>query len=132
MPQSWLAALHVYRDRRVLAILALGVSSGLPLLLTFSTLSAWLATEGVSKASIGLFAAVGLPYSLKFLWSPLIDGLPLPLFGRLGQRRGWAILIQLLLMAAILALGSLTPAQEPVATAALALLVAFSRRARTS
>jgi len=125
VPRSWLQALSIYRDRRVLAILALGVSSGLPLLLTFSTLSAWLATEGVSKASIGLFAAVGLPYSLKFLWSPLIDGLPLPLFGRLGQRRGWAILVQLLLIAAILALGSLTPAQEPVATAALALLVAF-------
>ena len=125
MPQSWLAALKVYRDRRVLAIFALGISSGLPLLLTFSTLSAWLATEGVSKASIGLFAAVGIPYSLKFLWSPLIDGLHLPLFARLGQRRGWAIFVQLLLIVAILALGSLTPKAEPVATAALALLVAF-------
>ena len=125
MPQSWLAALEVYRDRRVLAIFALGISSGLPLLLTFSTLSAWLATEGVSKASIGLFAAVGIPYSLKFLWSPLIDGLQVPLFARLGQRRGWAIFVQLLLIVAIFALGSLTPKEEPVATAALALLVAF-------
>ncbi|MFI4988077.1 MAG: AmpG family muropeptide MFS transporter [Alphaproteobacteria bacterium] len=125
MPQSWLHALSVYRDRRVLAILALGVASGLPLLLTLSTLSAWLATEGVRKASIGLFAAVGLPYSLKFLWSPLIDGLPPPLFAHLGQRRGWAILIQLLLMAAIVALGSLTPKEAPAATAVLALLVAF-------
>ena len=125
MPQSWLAALEVYRDRRVLAIFALGISSGLPLLLTFSTLSAWLATEGVSKASIGLFAAVGIPYSLKFLWSPLIDGLQVPLFARLGQRRGWAVFVQLLLMGAIFALGSLTPKEEPVATAALALLTAF-------
>jgi len=125
VPQSWLAALEVYRDRRVLAILALGIASGLPLLLTFSTLSAWLATEGVSKASIGLFAAVGIPYSLKFLWSPLIDGLRLPLFRRLGQRRGWAIFIQLLLILAILALGSLTPKEMPILTAALALTVAF-------
>jgi PAT family beta-lactamase induction signal transducer AmpG len=125
VPQSWLAALEVYRDRRVLAIFALGISSGLPLLLTFSTLSAWLASEGVSKASIGLFAAVGIPYSLKFLWSPLIDGLRVPLFARLGQRRGWAVFVQLLLIAAIFALGSLTPKEEPVTTAALALLVAF-------
>ncbi len=125
MIRGWLDALAVYRDRRVLAILALGFSSGLPLLLTFSTLSAWLATEGVSKTSIGLFALVGLPYSFKFLWSPLIDGLRLPLLGRLGQRRGWAILIQLLLMAAVVALGSLTPRAQPWATAALALLVAF-------
>src|SRR5579883_1198136 len=123
--RGWLEALDVYRDRRVLAILALGFSSGLPLLLTFSTLSTRLATEGVSKTSIGLFAVVGLPYSFKFLWSPLIDGIRLPLFGRLGQRRGWMIAVQLLLAAAVVALGSLTPKAEPLLTAALAVLVAF-------
>jgi len=123
--RSWLDAAALYRDRRVLAILALGFSSGLPLLLTFSTLSTWLATEGVSKTSIGLFAVVGLPYSFKFLWSPLIDGIRLPLFGRLGQRRGWMIAVQLLLAAAVVALGSLTPKAEPLLTAALAVLVAF-------
>lgn len=125
MIQSWLEALAVYRDRRVLAILALGFSSGLPLLLTFSTLSTWLATEGVSRTAIGLFAAVGTPYSLKFLWSPLVDGIRLPVFGRLGQRRGWAVFVQLLLMAAVFVLGSLTPKAEPVATAIVALAVAF-------
>jgi MFS transporter, PAT family, beta-lactamase induction signal transducer AmpG len=123
--RNWLDALSVYRDRRVLAILALGFSSGLPLLLTFSTLSTWLATEGVSRTAIGLFAAVGTPYSLKFLWSPLVDGLRLPLFGRLGQRRGWAIAVQLLLMGAVLILGSLTPKAEPALTAIVALAVAF-------
>ncbi len=125
MIRSWLEALAVYRDRRVLAILALGFSSGLPLLLTFSTLSTWLATEGVSRTAIGLFAAVGTPYSLKFLWSPLVDGIRLPLFGRLGQRRGWAVAVQLLLMAAVVILGSLAPKAEPVATAIVALAVAF-------
>jgi PAT family beta-lactamase induction signal transducer AmpG len=123
--RGWLEALDVYRDRRVLAILALGFSSGLPLLLTFSTLSTWLATEGVSKTSIGLFAAVGLPYSFKFLWSPLIDGVRLPLLRRLGQRRGWMIGVQLLLMGAVVALGATTPKDKPLVTAALAVLVAF-------
>jgi len=123
--RNWLDALSVYRDARVRSILLLGFSSGLPLLLTFSTLSTWLATEGVSKTEIGLFAAVGLPYSFKFLWSPLIDGVRLPLFSHLGQRRGWMLLIQLLLMAAIFALGTLTPKQEPYLTALAAVAVAF-------
>jgi MFS transporter, PAT family, beta-lactamase induction signal transducer AmpG len=122
---GWLDSLRVYRDRRVLAILLLGFASGLPLLLTLSTLSAWLATQGVSKTSIGLFAAVGIPYSFKFAWSPLIDGIGLPLFGRLGRRRGWAVLIQLCLIAAVVALGSLTPKEQPALAALLALLVAF-------
>jgi len=123
--RGWLEALSVYRDRRMLAILALGFSSGLPLLLTFSTLSTWLAQEGVSKTSIGLFAAVGLPYSFKFLWSPLIDGLRLPIFSRLGQRRGWMVATQLLLMVAVIALGSLTPKDQPALTALCAVIVAF-------
>ena len=70
-PKGW----RTYLDRRVLAVTALGFSSGLPLLLTFSTLSAWLTIEGLSRTAIGLFALVGLPYSLKFVWSPLIDRL---------------------------------------------------------
>jgi PAT family beta-lactamase induction signal transducer AmpG len=125
MIRNWLDALSVYRDPRVRSILLLGFSSGLPLLLTFSTLSTWLATEGVSKTEIGLFAAVGLPYSFKFLWSPLIDGLRLPLFCRLGQRRGWMIAIQLLLIVAIVVLGDLTPKVQPMFTAIAAVAVAF-------
>jgi PAT family beta-lactamase induction signal transducer AmpG len=123
--RSWLDALSVYRDPRVLAILFLGFASGLPLLLTLSTLSAWLAVEGVSKTSIGLFAAVGTPYAFKFLWSPLLDGIRPPLFARLGQRRGWIVVIQLLLMAAVIGLGSLTPKAAPGLTALLSVLVAF-------
>jgi PAT family beta-lactamase induction signal transducer AmpG len=106
-----------------MVILLLGFSSGLPLLLTYSTLSAWLAKEGISRSAIGLFALVGLPYSLKPLWAPLLDRLPPPL--RLGRRRGWAVVTQLALMAAVLALGALDPKQQIGTMAALAVLVAF-------
>ncbi|HZY58593.1 MAG TPA: MFS transporter [Candidatus Binataceae bacterium] len=116
----WLAP---YADRRVLMILPLGFASGLPLLLTYSTLSAWLATAGVSHARIGAFALVGTPYAFKFLWSPLIDRLPPPL--PLGRRRGWGIAIQIALAAAMLALGSCNPRTNLVRMGALALLVAF-------
>jgi MFS transporter, PAT family, beta-lactamase induction signal transducer AmpG len=116
-------SLAVYADRRVLLILPLGFASGLPLLLTFSTLSAWLATAGISRSTIGAFALVGTPYTLKFLWSPLIDRLPPPL--RVGRRRGWGIVIQLALIAATLSLGSCDPKRNLFAMAILALLVAF-------
>jgi len=123
VPGGWRAALAVYCDRRVLLILPLGFASGLPLLLTFSTLSAWLATVGVRRAAIGAFALVGTPYALKFLWSPLIDRIPPPIPA--GRRRGWGITIQIALIAAILALGSRHPQGHLGAMAGLALLVAF-------
>lgn len=113
----------VYTDRRVLLIFPLGFASGLPLLLTYSTLSAWLATAGVKRAAIGAFALVGTPYALKFLWSPLIDRLPPPL--PLGRRRGWAISIQIALIAAVLGLGLCDPKRNLVLMGGLALLVAF-------
>jgi len=90
---AWQRSIAQYSDRRVLLILPLGFASGLPLLLTFSTLSAWFATTGVSKATIGAFALVSTPYALKFLWSPLIDRLPPPI--PIGRRRGWGIAINL-------------------------------------
>ena len=125
--QSWLAAVRVYTDRRVIAILFLGFSSGMPLLLTFSTLSIWLAEEGISKTTIGLFALVGMPYSLKFIWAPLIDRLRLPLLTRwLGRRRSWAILTQVALMIAIIGLGGNDPANGAWVMAAWALFVTFA------
>ena len=121
---DWRRSLAVYADRRVMLILPLGFASGLPLLLTFSTLSAWLATAGVSRAAIGAFALVGTPYALKFLWAPLIDLLPPPL--PLGRRRGWGITIQIALVAAMLSLGSCDPkGGDLVRMGTLALLVAF-------
>jgi PAT family beta-lactamase induction signal transducer AmpG len=122
----WLQALSVYKDRRILTILFLGFSSGLPLLLTLSTLSLWMREIGVDLTTIGIFALVGLPYALKFLWSPLIDGFDTPFLGRLlGRRRGWAILIQLALMGAIVLLGMSDPLNKPFLTALVALAVAF-------
>jgi PAT family beta-lactamase induction signal transducer AmpG len=120
---SWKRTFAVYADRRVLLILPLGIASGLPLLLTFSTLSAWLATAGISRSAIGAFALVGTPYAFKFLWSPLIDRLPPPL--PIGRRRGWGITIQLGLIAAILGLGHCDPKHDLHLIGALAVLVAF-------
>jgi PAT family beta-lactamase induction signal transducer AmpG len=120
---NWRHAVAVYTDRRVLQVLALGFSSGLPLLLTYSTLSAWLSTAGVRRAAIGAIALVGTPYAFKFLWAPLMDRVPPPL--PLGRRRGWGVTIQILLIGAILALGLCNPKHNLPLMAALAVLVAF-------
>ena len=123
---GWLAGLAIYTQPRLVAILLMGFSSGLPLALTFGTLSYWLAELGVSLTAIGLFGLVRTSYSLKFLWSPLIDRLPIPLLtARLGRRRSWALTIQLLLMAAILGLGMTDPRRDPAITALAAVVVAF-------
>jgi len=121
---SWL---RVYRDRRMLAVLCMGFASGLPLALTGSTFSIWLEEAHVSLTVIGLFANVGLAYTLKFLWAPVVDRVGLPLLTRaLGRRRSWAIAIELALAAALVALGALDPARAPLALLfALAALVAF-------
>jgi MFS transporter, PAT family, beta-lactamase induction signal transducer AmpG len=123
---AWLDSLRVYREPRLLAVLFMGFSSGLPLPLTFGTLSFWLAETGISRTSIGLFALIGISYSFKFLWSPFIDRLPLPwITRRLGRRRGWALTIQALLALAILALGFTDPRTDPGLVALAAVIVAF-------
>ncbi|GAB4362351.1 MAG: MFS transporter [Kiloniellaceae bacterium] len=124
--RGWLRAFAVYGDPRIVIIFFMGFASGLPLLLTLSTLSYWLAKVGVDKTSIGLFALVGVPYSIKFLWAPVIDQVRLPVLARLlGHRRSWALVTQALLIVAILALGCTDPASNPWATAAAAFAVAF-------
>jgi PAT family beta-lactamase induction signal transducer AmpG len=124
--KRWRSALAVYRQPRLVAILLMGFSSGLPLALTFGTLSYWLAELGVSLTAIGLFGLVRTSYSLKFLWSPLIDRLPIPfLTARIGRRRSWALTLQVLLAAAIFALGSTDPRRDPAMTALAAVCVAF-------
>src|SRR5277367_633662 len=122
----WRRVYDAYRQPRLLAVLFMGFSSGLPLPLTFGTLSFWLAQSGVSRTAIGLFALVGIPYSFKFLWSPLIDRLALPrLTRRLGRRRSWALVIQALLAAAILALGFSDPIAGGARMALVAVIVPF-------
>jgi PAT family beta-lactamase induction signal transducer AmpG len=104
--RPWREAAAVYANPRLLAILGMGFASGLPLLLTTSTLSYWLARVGLDKTSIGLFALVGLPYSLKFVWAPALDHVRLPGLSRLGRRRSWMLVAQAALVAAILGLGA--------------------------
>lgn len=124
--RNWAAALEVYFSRRNLFVLLMGVASGLPLLLTLSTLSYWLSKVGVNKTTIGLFALVGIPYSFKFLWAPLIDHVRLPILNRvLGRRRSWLVLIQAFLAAAIFFMGMTNPAVAPLSVAAAAVAVAF-------
>jgi PAT family beta-lactamase induction signal transducer AmpG len=123
---TWFDSLRIYREPRMLAVLFMGFSSGLPLPLTFGTLSFWLAETGISRTSIGLFALIGISYSFKFVWSPFIDRLPLPWITRaFGRRRGWALTLQALLAVAILVLGFSDPRTEPGIVALCAVIVAF-------
>lgn len=123
---SWLASLKVYREPRLLSVLFMGFASGLPLPLTFATLSFWLSEAEVSRTAIGFFVLVGFSYNYKFLWSPFIDRLPIPVLTRLlGRRRSWALLLQALLMVAIALLGRTHPRTDLASTALLAVIVAF-------
>src|SRR5580704_617770 len=117
--------LAVYLKRRVLIVMFLGFSSGLPLALSGSTLAVWMTEVGVNLKTIGLFALVGTPYTIKFLWAPLTDALNVPLLSRLlGRRRGWLLLLQILLMAVIVLVGVFDPAASPFIVAFGVLLVA--------
>ena len=121
---SFLDALAVYLKPRVLIVLFLGFSSGLPLALSGTTLQAWMKTSNVDIRTIGLFAAVGIPYTIKFLWAPLVDAFDAPLLSRwLGRRRGWLLLTQIWLIAAVVFLAFCDPA-APALVALGALLVA--------
>src|SRR6202167_4559062 len=117
--------LAVYLQRRVLIVLLLGFSSGLPLALSGSTLLVWMRESGVDLGTIGLFALVGTPYTLKFLWAPLVDALHVPFFTRaFGRRRGWLVCSQLALIVSILLLALTDPARSPLFVALGALLAA--------
>ena len=117
--------LAVYLQRRVLIVMFLGFSSGLPLALSGSTLLIWMRESGVNLGTIGLFALVGTPYTVKFAWAPLIDALDVPILSRLlGRRRGWLLLSQFLLMAAIVFLALCDPSGPAFVVALGALLVA--------
>ncbi|HEY9859226.1 MAG TPA: AmpG family muropeptide MFS transporter [Candidatus Obscuribacterales bacterium] len=116
------SVLQVFQSRKMAALLLLGFASGLPLFLTSKTLQAWMTVEGVDLKSIGLFSLVGLPYSLKFLWSPILDRF-IPPF--LGRRRGWLILTQGALLLAIGAMALQNPSQALQLLAVNALLIAF-------
>jgi MFS transporter, PAT family, beta-lactamase induction signal transducer AmpG len=124
--KDWRATVAVYSSRRMVIVLLMGLASGLPLLLTLSTLSYWLSKVGVDKTTIGLFALVGIPYSFKFVWAPIIDHVRLPVLSAwLGRRRGWLLLLQACLAVAILIMGMTDPTLAPLTVAAAAVAVAF-------
>jgi PAT family beta-lactamase induction signal transducer AmpG len=117
--------LAVYLQRRVLVVLLLGFSSGLPIVLVGSTLQAWMKESGIDIKTIGLFAAVAVPYNFKFLWAPLVDALDVPVLSKLlGRRRGWLLFSQAWLMAAIVGLGLCDPAVSAFFVAIGALILA--------
>jgi PAT family beta-lactamase induction signal transducer AmpG len=109
-------------SRRMIVALLMGFACGLPLLLTLSVLQAWMKEEGVDLTVIGLMALVGLPYTLKFVWAPILDRFTLPF---LGRRRGWLLMAQIALVFSIAGLGLTNPAQSPWMVAFAAFLVTF-------
>jgi MFS transporter, PAT family, beta-lactamase induction signal transducer AmpG len=113
----------VFLSRRMGAVALLGFSSGLPLPLTSGTLQAWLTVDGMNLRTIGIFSLVGLPYTLKFLWSPLMDRFAPPW---LGRRRGWIIGTQMCLFFGVFCMGLVSPRHAPLMLAALAMIVAFT------
>ena len=112
--------------KKYLTLLLLGFASGLPLALTLSSLTAWLAYSGVEKKSIGLFALVGLPYTVKFLWAHMVDNLHLPFISKIiGKKLSWAFLCQIGIICSIIAISSLSPTQDIMRIAYLSILLAF-------
>ena len=116
----------VYRDRKMLAMLALGFASGFPFPLVFNTLSLWLKFDSLSLEIIGIFSLSKLPYSFKWLWAPLIDKIRLPLLGSMGQRRSWALFAQILIAVAVIALAFSSPAENYLVSFGLAVFLAVS------
>jgi MFS transporter, PAT family, beta-lactamase induction signal transducer AmpG len=126
-PRSgWGEALHAYVERPVVSMLFLGFSAGLPFFLVFQTLSAWLRKEHIDRATIGMLAWVGLMYSFKWLWAPLVDRLMLPLLGKwLGRRRSWILLAQIGIALGLLTISLGDPARSVSFIAVFAVLTAF-------
>jgi len=125
--RGWREALATYRHPRVVQLLFLGFSAGLPFLLVFSTLSAWLREFGISRTAIGFVSWIGITYSFKFVWSPVVDRVPLPLLTRwLGRRRSWMLLAQAGIVGGLLGMAFCDPRTDLWSMVAFALLVAFS------
>jgi len=125
--KNWSDAFKVYTNRRVVTMLFLGFSAGVPLLLIFSTLSLWLREAGVDRSAVTYFSWAALAYSFKFIWAPIVDKLPLPfLYRALGRRRSWLLLAQLSIISAILLMAFTDPAKGLGMMAIAAILLGFS------
>lgn len=126
--QSWRQTISTFKHPRVVTMLFLGISAGLPLLLIFSSLSLWLREAGIERAAVTYFSWAALGYSFKFVWAPLVDKLPLPILTRwLGRRRAWMLLSQLMIISAIVMMAMIDPATNTLtAMAFAAVLLGFS------
>src|SRR3954469_5851842 len=111
-PKGWRLFVAALRTRKSASMLALGFSSGLPNALLIGTLTAWLGEVGIKMATIGVLSWIGLTYAFKFLWSPLVDRLQLPVLGKLGRRKSWIVLCQALMIVALLGIVVTDPAQQ--------------------
>lgn len=110
---SWLQAFRIYTHPRVLGMLSLGFSAGLPLLLILGTLSFWLREAGIDRSTIGHLSWVGLAYGFKWVWSPLVDRLSLPILtSLLGRRRAWLLLSQIIISISLIGMASTDPAEN--------------------
>ncbi|MDT8363700.1 MAG: MFS transporter [Nitrosomonas sp.] len=124
---GWGQAWRVYLHPRVLGMLMLGFSAGLPLLLILGTLSFWLREAGIDRATIGYFSWIGLAYGFKWAWAPLVDRMPLPFLSRwLGRRRAWLLLSQLVIAAALIGMANTNPVEQLSHMIFFALAVAFA------
>ena len=125
--RGWLQSVLVYRQPRVLSMVFLGFSAGLPFYLVFQTLSAWLRQEGIERSTIGMLSWVGLAYSIKFLWAPIVDRMPVPFLTKLlGRRRSWMLVAQAGIAVCILNMSWSDPSAGVMSIAVWALLLAFS------
>lgn len=127
--KSWGEAAKAYLDSRVIVMLFLGFSAGIPILLIFSSLSLWLREAGIDRSVVTMFSWAALGYSFKFIWAPLIDALPVPFLTKwLGRRRSWMVVSQLLIVLAIFLMATVNPVSEDVLIymAGAAVLLGFS------
>jgi PAT family beta-lactamase induction signal transducer AmpG len=126
MSKNWRNAFSLYLKPNVLSMIALGFSAGLPYLLIFSTLSAWLRDEGIERSVIGFFSWVSATYSIKILWSPIVDKVRLPILTRfLGQRRSWMLVAQLGIIVGLCGMASVDTHTQTLTIALFAIFVAF-------
>ena len=123
---NWKKSLLIYIDIRVIRLLVLGFSSGLPILLIFSTLSLWLKSAGIDRGTITLFSWAGIAYSFKFLWAPVIDKIPIIILSdKFGHRKSWLMLSQLLLVTLLIILGFIDPKHNLILMAIIIVCIGF-------
>jgi len=124
--KNWKKPLLIYIDIRVIRLLVLGFSSGLPILLIFSTLSLWLKSAGIDRSTITLFSWAGLAYSFKFLWAPVIDKIPIIILSdKFGHRKSWLIISQLMLITLLMIIGFIDPKYNIVLMAFIIVCIGF-------